>query len=95
MKTILQPWPPTRGCRKKQLCSLAKLLEPWSRNPQARDLHPLLRATRLTPLTPAGLESLLSIGAAAVECAQQKWVWAGTASSVAYTPIHWTPASAL
>ena len=43
MKTILQPWPPPRGCEKKQLCSLAKLLEPWSRNPQARDLHPLFQ----------------------------------------------------
>ena len=92
MKTILQPWPPPRGCEKKQLCSLAKLLEPWSRNPQARDLHPLFR---LTPLTPAGLEPLLSIRAAVVECAQQRWVWAETAASVAYTPIHWTPAPAL
>lgn len=43
MKTILQPWPLPRGCRKKQLCSLAKLLEPWSRNSQARDLHPQLQ----------------------------------------------------
>lgn len=43
MKTILQPWPPPRGCRKKQLCSLAKLLETWSRNSQARDLHPQLQ----------------------------------------------------